>query len=437
MRSLKKSKNQEPDIADFYAVRIGALWAGVKREHACFWGLCIYFFFEYVRPQSIYPAIDVIPWSQITLLFTLVTVFFDRSVKWTSNVENKLFIIFALIVILSGIFAFRPELSWEGRNVMLSWFLAYFLVISIVNTEKRLFLFTLAYLLYSFKMSQHGFFSWAGRGFSFADWGLIGASGWFENSGEFAIQMLVFGSMSAAFVFALKDHWGRYKRWFFYFMPFTAAMSVAGASSRGAQLALAVIAVATLLKAKAGLRVLVPLLLVSATLYYLLPDEQKQRFEVMGEDKTSVQRLEYWKFGLKVIDDHPVIGIGYHNWWQYYYHSGEARGWAMDPHNIFIQAGAELGYMGLVCFSLMALFMFIVNARTRRIAKKLNNNFLYYMAHGLDAGLLGYLVAGFFVTVLYYPFFWIQMAMTVAVYSVTSKLAAEKDEELPNAVSSR
>jgi len=34
-------------------------------------------------------------------------------------------------------------------------------------------------------------------------------------------------------------------------------------------------------------------------------------------------------------------------------------------------------------------------------------------------------VAGFFVTVLYYPFFWVQMAMTVALYSVASRQAAE------------
>jgi hypothetical protein len=38
------------------------------------------------------------------------------------------------------------------------------------------------------------------------------------------------------------------------------------------------------------------------------------------------------------------------------------------------------------------------------------------MAHGLDAALWGYLASGFFVTVLYYPFFWINFAMTVALH---------------------
>jgi hypothetical protein len=38
------------------------------------------------------------------------------------------------------------------------------------------------------------------------------------------------------------------------------------------------------------------------------------------------------------------------------------------------------------------------------------------MAHGLDAALIGYLASGFFITVLYYPFFWINFAMTVALH---------------------
>jgi hypothetical protein len=76
----------------------------------------------------------------------------------------------------------------------------------------------------------------------------------------------------------------------------------------------------------------------------------------------------------------------------------------------------------------MALFVFITNARTRALGKRLHNKFLTYMAYGLDAGLVGYLVAGFFVTVLYYPFFWVQMAMTVALHVMATQQAEVKKE---------
>jgi hypothetical protein len=87
------------------------------------------------------------------------------------------------------------------------------------------------------------------------------------------------------------------------------------------------------------------------------------------------------------------------------------------PHNIFVQAGAELGYTGLFAFLLLIGYTFVTNYRTRRLAgRSPGNRFLFCMAYGLDGALVGYLVSGFFVTVLYYPYFWINFAMTVALH---------------------
>jgi hypothetical protein len=43
----------------------------------------------------------------------------------------------------------------------------------------------------------------------------------------------------------------------------------------------------------------------------------------------------------------------------------------------------------------------------------------FWMAHGLDGAMIGYLVNGFFVTVLYYPFFWVNLALAVALQAST------------------
>jgi putative inorganic carbon (HCO3(-)) transporter len=427
-------KPEEVDISDFYAVRIKSLWKGFRQEHLSFWFLSAYFFFEYVRPQQIYPAIDIIPWAKTMLMATVISVYSDGSVRWVGNIENKLFILFCFIIVLSGIFAFSPSVSWGYWQIMFNWVLVYFLVILIVNSERRLFLFTLFYLMFSFKMAQHGFFVFARRGFSFTTWGLIGAGGWFQNSGEFAIQMLVFSTLAAAFVMALREHWeSRFKRWFFYMMPFTGAMSVIGASSRGAQLALGVIGILLLIKSKAGVKTYFSIALIALLLYFFLPEAQIERFSSMGEDRTSILRLAFWHYGLEVMQEHPLLGIGYQNWLSYItfnYPQGYYMGSNILPHNIFIQAGAELGYTGLICFVLMVIYTFIINARTRVMGKRLDNKFLSYMSYGLDAGTVGYLVAGFFVTVLYYPFFWIQLAMTVALHVITTQQAAVPGEKV-------
>ena len=430
MKLKKKSKEAEVSLEDLYTVKVMSIWRAVRQEHISFWAITAYFFFDYVRPQNIYPAIDIIPWGQLSLLVAIFASLSDRSIKWVDCKQNNILISFFIIVLLSGLFAFKPLVSWEAKTEIINWVLLYFLVINIVNTEKRFFIFLLGYMLFSFKMSQHGFTVWAKRGFSFTEWGLIGAGGYFENSGEYAIQMLIFGCMSAAFVLALKEKWGRYKKWFFYLMPFTAFMVVLGASSRGSQLALLVIGLLMMIRVKAGLKIFLTMIALMALAYFLLPEEQLQRFTEMGSDKNSLNRFAYWAYGWEVIKDHPIFGVGYNNWLSYAYYAvpeGISYGRIQLPHNIYIEVAAESGILGLIAFLLLVFFAFSINGSTRKMASQFENKFYYNLTYGFSMGLVGYLVAGTFVTVLYYPFFWVQIALIVALHNI-AKIKSETVE---------
>ena len=90
MKLPKKLKIADVSIEDFYAVKLRSLWRGMKQEHFSFWALVAYFLFEYVRPQSIYPVIEIIPWGQLCFIAALFGAFSDRSVRWVSCIENKL-----------------------------------------------------------------------------------------------------------------------------------------------------------------------------------------------------------------------------------------------------------------------------------------------------------------------------------------------------------
>jgi hypothetical protein len=82
---------------------------------------------------------------------------------------------------------------------------------------------------------------------------------------------------------------------------------------------------------------------------------------------------------------------------------------------------SELGYSGLAVFICLILVTLTNNAKTRKLVMintTIENRFIYNMAHALDASLIGYLVSGFFVTVLYYPYFWINLSLTVALNNV-------------------
>lgn len=270
------------------------------------------------------------------------------------------------------------------------------------------------------------------RGFSFTSWGLIGSPGWFRNSGEFAIQMLIYGPLSLSVVISLKQYWGKYKKLFMYFAVATGFVSIIGASSRGAQLGLLAIGLVFMMKLKGGFKGLIVLMVLSYTLYQFLPEEQIQRFSDMGQDSTSLQRLAYWEVGMDVISDYPVLGIGYFNWLAYvksiYPEGLGVYGIVQLPHNIYIQVASEQGYSGFIVFIIMVFNAFYMNFKTRKVTKELENRFMFTLSYGLDAGLIGYLVSGMFVTVFYYPYFWMQISMIVALHSVAHLQHVKKNK---------
>lgn len=410
------------------SLNLGAIGAGLQKEGLALVFLLIYFIFEYIRPQILYRSIDILPWAQLFMILAIAASIVDKRITWQSNLLSKWFVIFGFVILLSGILALYPSAAWDYRNTMLGWLIIYFLVICIVNTEQRLIIFTIFFLLFSLKMAQHGAIDWARRGFSFTSWGLVGAPGWFKNSGEYAIQMLIFSSLTIAFGYGLKEHLSKAKLYIVYTFGGMGLMAIMGASSRGAQLALAAISIWLIMKHRSGVKGLMLIGILALGLYYFLPDEQMERFREMGTDDTSVQRLVYWDIGVDIAKTYPVLGIGHNNWIPYVtqlYPDGVGPLKIVElPHSIYVQAAAELGFTGLGVFIILILIAFLTNRKTRKYAQIKDNKFLYFLSFGLDAGLIGYLVAGAFVTVLYYPFFWIQIAIIAALNNVARKNAA-------------
>jgi O-antigen ligase len=408
-----------PAESPLFQARVRGIWRFLLRQKASFWLINFYMFLEYVRPQTVYPALDILPWSMLVIALCAVAWLSEgqRRRKWT--VADTGMILYTGIVLASCVTAYDPgyALSFTNISIYLTWLLVYFMIAGIVNTEEKFFVFMLAFLLYNLKMSQHVVRVFAGSGFAFSQWAAVGAPGWFHNPGELGIQMVMYLPISFQFYLGLKQHWGRYKRWFFLFLPFSAAIAVAASSSRGAQLALAVAGLWLLFKSRYKVRGVIYALMTAGVVYLALPAEQRERFSNMGEDKSSLNRLTLWEHGRQIMNDYPVLGVGYKNWIPYYRANYVAGG--QLPHNIFIEAGAELGYPGVAGLVFLIGATLVVNGQTRRMVARGRGkrHHLYLMTHGLDAALWGYLVAGFFVTVLYYPFLWINLAMTVALYA--------------------
>jgi putative inorganic carbon (hco3(-)) transporter len=420
-------------MAELLALRARTLWQFFRAQNLAFWAMCFYLVVEYVRPQQMFAPIYGAPLGKIGLGVAVLALLLSGRFFVMKGPATWLFIAFTGVILMSSSAAFDSTMAFqEFRELWLPWILVFFLIISVVDTEPKFLFFVLLWLMCHYYMSQGGFKQFAFRGFRFAPWGITGQPGWFHNSGEFAIAMCMLAAVSWHFYQAAKPYLSKWRKVFVLGMPFTASMSVLGSSSRGAVLALGAVGFWILLRTKHRVRAITAIVVLGVVGWVVLPAEQKARFSSAGEDVTSVRRLIYWKAGLKMAQEHPVLGIGFGNWVPYYrafYKASDDTGvWFVQvSHNIFIQCMAELGYTGLLIFVALIVATLVVNSDTRKRASRgpdPPNNFIIQMSIGLDSAMVSYLVAGFFVTVLYYPFFWVNLAFTVALNSIARRQRA-------------
>ena len=98
-------------IESFYPFKIKPMWNYFIKEHYSFWAICGYLFFEFVKPQALFPIIDFLPWAQLLLMLALAGAVLDPTVKWVSSVTNIFIILFLFMILVSIAFARYPEVS--------------------------------------------------------------------------------------------------------------------------------------------------------------------------------------------------------------------------------------------------------------------------------------------------------------------------------------
>lgn len=396
------------------------IWRGFRQEHAAFIVTCLYLIFEYNRPQLVYPALDIIPWGKTLLLLAIVLAFLDKSSRRPSVAALLPMLAFSSCILMSMIFAYSPSVAMKEWVTYFAWVVVVLLITSVVNTRKRLFLFIAVYFLCNLKMAQHGFKSWAMSGFGFSSWGVTGSPGWFQNSGEFSMEMVVFLPFLIAYISFFRHEWSRSVQIFFYLLTVMVTGSIIASSSRGAILGLVIVGLWCLAYARQRFKASLILALVAVVVYYVTPSEFKARFETAGEDKTSLNRKAYWVVGRKAIRDYPVFGVGFRNWtiWAADNHPElkGAKGWGENVevvHNTYLEAATELGYSGVFAYFIIILQVFISNRRARLNARICKDRFMEATAIGLNGSLLAYMITSYFMSVLYYPYIWVLLALTM------------------------
>ncbi len=398
-----------------------------------------YLITEYMRPQSMYDAFSGLPLAQIAIIGIIISFIIEGRRLNNFNFQNILILAYLFWFFISFLFAFKHDLAWQPLIDFGKWVVIYFLLINIINDRKRLYIFVIFLLLLNFRYTQFATRIWVRSGFYSDPRGLhagagIGA-GFFKNPNDFGVAINSVLGISYCMIQADINKIIRWfkMRWFHIACTVTMIIAIVASSSRGAALGLGVVFFAIWYKSKKKAIGIAFLIITATTVIALIPEDNWARFQGMGteQDNTGQQRTVLWKAGIRMANEYPLTGVGpnnftYINIEHYFSERPEVQ------HNVFVQAVSELGYPGLMLFLMMIFGCFYNNRKARKILqeKQIDDSFLYGLSHGLDICVIGFIVNGFFITVLYYPFFWMLLILNVALLNAVKQIEKSKKELL-------
>jgi O-antigen ligase len=213
---------------------------------------------------------------------------------------------------------------------------------------------------------------------------------------------------------------GRQRPWERWFCRGCLALTILGltaAASRGALLGLgAALVYACVVSRRRGrmlklaFGVLLPLLLLSPSSplpRLLSPDRSDQ--------ESSDTRLALWRAGLRMVEAHPVTGVGLGNFkWVVSRYDAPGESLGNVAHNTYVEVAAELGIPGLVLWLGLLASTFRALTRIRRRTRDVPAaDLVHRAALGLQAGMVAFLVATFFVSATQQKLFWLAVFLTM------------------------
>ena len=400
---------------------IAAFINAYKGQDIIFYFGCAYIIFTYLRPHLISPQLNFLPWLQLTILGGLGLMAFKNQLRFTGT--HALVFLFAILAGISALNSYYPDISIKNIDIPFIWAIEVLFLSNCVSNLKQLKLLMALLFLALFKMSLFGAKTWALRGFGFAGWGIQGPPGYFNNSGEFSLLMAMAAVMSIPFLIGLG-----LKRRYLWLLPITAVMTVLGASSRGGQLAL-VIGLLYLLIAYKKIRIknLVYTALAGWLIMTILPEEQKARFSTMGDDGSSVTRMNYWHAGIDMAKETPWTGVGYNAFPKYYqdYYKVSGEGYLANrsevSHNSMVQVVSTLGIPALLVYLMIHIRIFYNIPKKLLLPGTDNNPLLLSIRCSLRAGVITYFIGAFFMSVAFYPYLYLLCGLSIALRRLTEK----------------
>jgi O-antigen ligase len=360
----------------------------------------------YARPGEFYPSALT---ASIALLAGVATLglFIPTQLSLEGTLtarprELNLVLLFGLTGLLSVPFAINRQEAWvEFSGTFIRCIVIFVVIVNVVRTEARLkgliFLAMVAGIWLSVEaindyrlglMTVEGYRA-AGRG-----------TGIFGNTNDMALHLVTILPITVALMLGSK---GAARKFIYAACAALMIAAIVLSYSRGAFIGMLIVLlfIAWKLGRQRRLEIVFAVLGFAGVIVLLAPDRYGSRLlsifipSLDAEGSADARRGELFR-SIYVALRHPLLGIGMGNYQPEMSYKG------LVTHNSYTQVAAEAGMTALACY-----VMFVVTPLKKlgQIARETfetrRDSRFYYLALGLQASLIAYLISSFFLSVAY------------------------------------
>ena len=393
-----------------------------------FYLVLAYLLFEFGRPQELIPGIKLIPFGTGLSVLILLNVFMSGKLDF-SRLQTKLWLPLLAIMAIHVPIAVN---NFHALMALKDMFLLYCVYLGIVT-----FVDSLEKMMTLIKM-------WLGTHVFLAVMGIAkgghGIGGWMGDENDFCMVMNMVVPFGYFLLFSSTGVVQKMKYLGFLGSFILAAMA---SLSRGGFFGLAAVGAYCWYRSPKKLNALIVVVVAVLFMLVLAPETYWDEIasstsdETMGVQGTGGARLYTWGIGMKMFYANPIIGIGQSNFpWTFdIYEAGQKfndRSFGgRQAHSAWVTLISELGLAGIVIIGAMLLqcykdlklvrkrFSPVMSAQKYGQIVEAGEDMRAYLARAMEGSLIGFIVSGVFISILWYPSLWIMMALVVALRNIS------------------
>jgi O-antigen ligase len=393
--------------------------------------------FEFGRPQDLFPPLKVIPIPTLLDVSLALAVFMSGKANFT-NKQTKLWMALLVVMVLWVPFANNNFHAFMTFKDMTLCFFFYLGIVAFVNSTTRMHKVILMWLAVHTVLAINGILHHG-----------QGVGGWMGDENDFGMEMNV--AIPVAF-FMYQGATGKGSKFLYLALSGLFVMALVSTGSRGGFLGLLAVGAYCWFYSPRKIMSMIVGLCLAGLVLIAAPQEYWDRIATITDDNTmetgtAGQRMFTWGIGWDMFLANPILGVGQGNfpWTSAEYLGG--RTWqtkslsGRQAHSLYFTLLPELGIVGVLIFGSMVYFNFKDTRvkdlfrrpqydRAKKWGRENDPEVLRAILFGnaILGGMIGYLVTSTFISTLYYPTFWIMMALAVALRNTTKRHAANQSE---------